>query len=151
MRRVAMTIVMAAAIASAANASVSIVADGQARAVIVVPAEPAPVTQYAAEELAWHIEKATGVAVSVLPEDEEPDDLLARVYVGPVRAAYEAEIPVDDLDGEETVLLTADDALFIVGDDGDGDPLDLGVFAEQWLTETETEADFDTKIGRAHV
>ena len=129
MRSIVTMIVITALTLTGACAEVSIVADGQARAVIITPAEPAPVAQYAAEELARHIEKATGVVVPILPEDEEPDDLLACVYIGPVRAAYEAEIPVDDLDGEETVLLTVDDALFIVGDDGDGDPLDLATRA----------------------
>ncbi len=122
-------IAIAALTLTGAFAEVTLVADAQARAVLIVPSEPAPVAQYAAEELAWHIEKATGVALPILPEDEEPDDLLARVYIGPVRAAYDAEIPVDALDGEETVLLTADDALFIVGDDDDGDPLDIAVRA----------------------
>ncbi len=128
MRSIVAMIVVAVAL-TGAYAEVTIVAGGEARAVIITPAEPAPVAQYAAEELAWHIEKATGVVVPILPENEEPDDLLARVYVGAVRAAYDAEIPVDDLDGEATVLLTVDDALFIVGDDDDGDPLDLAVRA----------------------
>ena len=44
----------------AAHAEVPLVAEGQARAVIIVPTEPAPVAQYAAEELAYHVERATG-------------------------------------------------------------------------------------------
>lgn len=36
-------------------AQVSLVRDGEARAVVVLPDEPADVARYAAEELVWHV------------------------------------------------------------------------------------------------
>ena len=98
---------------------------GEARAIVVVPAEPAPVAQYAAEEFAKHLATATGVALDVYPEDEAPAAPQARVCIGDTAAARAAGIDVDALDEEATVIRTAGNTLFIVGDDDDADPLEL--------------------------
>ena len=50
---------------------VSIVRDGQARAVVVTAARPSQVVAYAVDELVSHVEKATGRRL-VLPIDIEP-------------------------------------------------------------------------------
>ena len=98
----------------AAHAQVPLVADGQARAIVVIPAEAAPVAQYAAEELVYHLERATGVELSIYPEDVAPDEPDARVYVGPC-VATAAAIDVD--------------ALASRADDGEGDPLNANTGA----------------------
>ncbi len=120
----AMTVVAVALIAlsSVATADVPLVTDGQARAVVVTPAEPLPVAQYAAEELIYHVERATGVTLPIATEDAVPE-ADARVYVGATRAAADEGIDVAALAYEETVLRTAGNALYIVGQDDDGDPL----------------------------
>jgi len=112
-------------LATAAHGETTLVADGQARAIIIVRAEPSPVAEYAAEELAYHVERATGVALPVYAEDAAPDEPGARIHVGATQAAFEAGIDVEALDEEEAVLLTVGEALFIVGDDGDADALAL--------------------------
>ena len=47
-------------VAGTASAKVSIVRDGKVRAVVVTAAKPSEVAAYAAKELVYHIEKATG-------------------------------------------------------------------------------------------
>lgn len=118
-------LLIAAALTSAfvARAEITLVAGGEARAIIVVPTEPTPVAQYAAEELAYHVERATGVALPIAVEDAVPAQPATRVYVGPC-AATAAQIELTTLDEEAAVIRSAGDALFIVGDDGDGDALD---------------------------
>ncbi|MFW5869074.1 MAG: hypothetical protein ACOCX2_14710, partial [Armatimonadota bacterium] len=122
MRTLAFIMVALIALSTIALADVPLVTDGQARAVVVTPAEPLPVVQYAAEELAYHVERATGVALPIATEGEAPE-AEARVYLGATDAATEAGIDAEALAFEETVLRTDGNALFIVGQDEDGNPL----------------------------
>lgn len=107
-----------------AGATVPVVVDGRAQAVVVTADEPTPIARYAAEELVYHIERATGVRLSVLTEGATPAVRLSSViYVGPCAAARAAGIDETALDNEQTVLRTDGARLYIVGDDGDGPPL----------------------------
>jgi len=116
-----LVVLAALIIATAASAEVPLVVDGEARAVVVTAAEPLPVAQYAAEELVYHVQRATGVTLRIATEDAVPEQPAARIYLGATQAAANAGIDAAALDNEATVLRTAGDALFIVGDDGDGD------------------------------
>lgn len=116
------TFIALIALSSIAAADVPLVTGGQARAVIVTPAEPLPVAQYAAEELAYHVERATGVALPIANEGAAPE-ADAYVYLGATGAAADAGIDVDALDFEETVIRTEGNALIIAGQDDEGDPL----------------------------
>ncbi|MGD9495513.1 MAG: DUF4838 domain-containing protein [Armatimonadota bacterium] len=120
----ALTLAMLGALSAAAYADVPVVADGRAQAVVVTAAEPLPLARYAAEELVYHVQRATGVALTIVTEDAIPPDAPAgRIYVGATQAGAAAGIDAAALDGEETVLRTVGGSLFIVGDDRDGDPL----------------------------
>ena len=123
MTRTGLLVTAALALCGAAGADVPVVLDGEAEAVVVTAAEPLPVARYAAEELVYHVQRATGVALAIVTEDAIPDQPAGRIYVGATDAAAAAGIDAAALDGEETVLRTAGNALFIVGDDQDGDPL----------------------------
>ncbi|MCD6361920.1 MAG: DUF4838 domain-containing protein, partial [Armatimonadetes bacterium] len=79
--------------------------------------------QYAAEELVYHIERATGVALEILTEAAAPGAGTSIIFIGPCNAARVAGIDETALDNEQTVLRTDGSRLFIVGDDGDGPPL----------------------------
>lgn len=103
-------------------ADVPLVTGGQARAVIVMPAEPLPVERYAADELTYHVERATGVLLPIVAEGDAPE-ADAYVYIGAADAAARAGIDLTDLAWEETVLRTDGNRLFIAGQDEDGDPL----------------------------
>jgi len=123
MIRTSLLISAALCLATGTWGEVPIVTDGQAQAVIVTAAEPLPVARYAAQELAYHVERATGVTLAIVTEDAIPDQPAGRVYVGATQAAADAGIDATALKGEETVLRTVGNALFIVGQDEDSDPL----------------------------
>jgi hypothetical protein len=106
------------------SAEVPIVQDGKAMACIVTADRPGPVADYAAKELAWHIEKATGVRLEVVTESTANTDLAQRIYIGDSKSVRAGGIDVSKLPLEAFVLRTADKALFIAGDDKRDDPLD---------------------------
>lgn len=106
-----------------AHAQVALVTAGQPAAVIVTPAQPLPVVSYAAEELAYHLEKATGARLTIVTEDAIPAAPANRVYVGSTKAARAAGCDAGALKREECLLRTAGNSLFIMGEDSDGDPM----------------------------
>lgn len=106
----------------AAN-GVAVVQGGKAVAEVVLPDRPTPVVQYAAQELVYHVRKATGATLQIRPE-AEVTGTAPRLYLGPCRATRQAGIVVEKLPAEALVLHTSGDQLFIAGNDGPGDPLD---------------------------
>ena len=106
-----------------ALSGVTLVEDGAPVAVIVLPAEAEPVAIYAADELVYHIEKASGAKLVVLNEPLVQPLEGAAVFLGATRAAQEAGIDPGTLGSEEAVVRTLDGNLYIVGNDGPGDPL----------------------------
>lgn len=106
------------------RADVTLVTEGAPGAVIVMADKPTRVALYAAEELAHHVEKACGVRLAVIAENADGADQLKRIYVGDSRAAREAGIHADKLSAEAFTLRVTGDAVFIVGNDGGGDPQD---------------------------
>ncbi|WP_438480466.1 DUF4838 domain-containing protein [Oleiharenicola lentus] len=108
----------------ASAAGIEVVRDGHAHAVIVTSAQPTRVAAYAASEIVYHVEKATGVKLAVVKENAVPTDAAAFIYVGDTKAARPAGIAVEQLAPETFRLLTAKNALIIAGHDGAGDPLD---------------------------
>jgi hypothetical protein len=114
-----------APVCGAAAGSPLLVQDGRATAVIVLPDQPNAVERYAAQELRDHVAKATGATLPVVSETELRGDLPpGRIYLGRTRAAQAAGLEGQKLPRETFVLRTADRALFVVGHDAAGDPLD---------------------------
>ncbi|WP_175414969.1 DUF4838 domain-containing protein [Nibricoccus aquaticus] len=111
------------------TAQVAIVGEGKALAVVVTADRPTAVATYAAEELVYHIKKATGMTLSVIREGDGSSSSQTRIYLGATKAAAVAGIDVPKLAPETFALKTVDNALFIAGGDGAGDPLDVGTFA----------------------
>ena len=102
-----------------------IAAYGAPHAVVVVGRTPSRVAAYAAKELSYHVELATGVALPVVSEHEVPEGFSARIYVGVTRAAAERGIDSESLAPDEALLRRAGAALFVLGkEDPDADPLD---------------------------
>lgn len=116
-------ILMLLGVATTASAQVTLAEEGAARAVVVLPAAPSEVEQYAAEELVYHLEKGTGVALDIVSEDAIPADPAGRVFIGNTDAAQAAGIDVAALELEGTVLRSGDGVLIIAGEDTEGDPL----------------------------
>ena len=89
-----------------------------AAAVIVLPAESNGVEQFAADELQYHIEKATGVKVAIVAENALAGSAAKyRYYIGATAAAKAAGISVGELADEERVLKSVADGLCLLGGD----------------------------------
>ena len=106
-----------------AVSGVALVEDGAPVAAIVLPAKAEPIAAYAADELAYHIEKASGARLDILNEPLAQPLNRPAVYIGATKAAQDAGIDPHGLASEEAVLRTLDGNLYIVGNDGPGNPL----------------------------
>lgn len=100
-----------------AMADVTLVQDGKAQAVIVLPDKPAKVARYAAEELSAHVEKASGTKLEMILESAAKTDTRTHFYIGTGAAT-------EKLSPESCILRVTDKAVIIAGQDGGGDPLD---------------------------
>lgn len=129
MRSLLLALVLSFAVLSSALAAVTVVADGKPQAVIILPDTPLPVEEYAARELAYHVRKATGVALPVASEVDAPAAPAGRLYLGNTMAASRAGLSGEKLAPEEFVLRTAGNALYIVGHDSEGAALDTMTWA----------------------
>jgi len=99
---------------------------GEARTAIVLPASPLPVELYAAEELQHHVEKAGGVKLDIVREPDRPERYTGLVYVGNTQAARDAGIDVASLDANAFTIRLVNDDLYLAGQDGKGNPLEVG-------------------------
>ncbi len=117
------TIMTAVFATLAAAEPVALVADAEAKAIIVLPENPFPIATFAAEELVYHVEKATGAKLQVVYEPAAPELGRPVIYLGATQAARNAGIEANAASSEAVVLRTVGDALFIVGKDAEGDPL----------------------------
>jgi len=111
------------------QAGVPVVADGRAQAVVVLPAEPEAVVRYAAEELVYHVAKATGFKLPVVAEGQAPRETAGRIFLGPTAAAARAGIDAGKLSPDSFTLRTAGTALYVVGRDSPGLPLSPDTWA----------------------
>ncbi len=106
-----------------ANGRLLIVDNGEAAAVVVTAGNPRPVAEYAAMELAGHVEKISGVRLPVAREPEIPEGYATRLFIGMTNAAHEMGIDADALKPEEFVMRSAGSDLYIVGAEDDANPL----------------------------
>ncbi len=116
--------VFSASANSVRPADLALINDGRANAVIVTPSAASAVVRYAAQELVYHCEKATGAKLAVVTESTVPAGAGVRIYLGATEAARAAGIDPARLPPETFVLRTGEKALFIAGRDGPGEPLD---------------------------
>ncbi len=92
-------------------APVDLVRDGEPVAVVVLPADAEPIAVYAADELVYHVEKASGATLKIVhePLDQRPD--VPAVYVGATQAARAAGIDPETLAVLDTNLALIDSAI----------------------------------------
>lgn len=100
-----------------------LVEQGQPRAMLVTADEPSPIARYAAEELAHHVEKATGVALAIVGESQAPVEG-RHVYIGVTEAARAQGIRPDELPPDALLLRSVGNNLYVLGIEDDQDPLD---------------------------
>jgi hypothetical protein len=104
--------------------AIELVRDGKPLASIVIPEKPLPVESYAADELQYHIEAATGAKLPIVNEGQ-PDALSAHVCLGSGKSASAEKIDPSALPGNSYIIKTAGANLYIAGSDTRGDPLSL--------------------------
>ena len=124
------TLLAVCAVAGPARAQLTLVDEGQARAVIVVPNEQHGATRLpaarltgegvtvalAAVELADYLERVTGARLSIASDLAPPPADRARIFVGPCRGAPLPEGP-ESLRPEEILLRVEGSSLVIAGGD----------------------------------
>ena len=110
------------------RADVTLVAAGRPQAVIVVPADAPAVVRYAAEELRYHVEKASGAELPIVSDGQPPAEPAGRVCLGDCSATREAGIVSAQLPPEACVIRTRDGNLFVAGRDGQGEALNQNVW-----------------------
>jgi hypothetical protein len=104
-----------------------LVENGEPRAVVVLPEHAAPISLYAAQELAYHVEKASGARLDILTEPIGESLTKPAIYIGATAAATrDAGIDPNTLASEDAVLRTHNGNLYIVGNDGPKDALNFG-------------------------
>ena len=101
------------------------VENGESQAAIVTADNSYSIAAYAAEEMVYHIKRATGVTIPVRKESEDISFVKHRIYIGQSDAAREVGIDHKELESEHCIIRTVGNDLFIVGNDGEGDPLDF--------------------------
>lgn len=109
--------------AACVKADLVLVADGKPTAVVITAQNPGPVAQYAAEEILFHVEKATGVKLPQTTENAIPSEYAVKIYIGNCQAARSADMDPSRMAPEAFRIKTTERELFIIGEDGDGDPL----------------------------
>ena len=102
-----------------APAWVTLVENGAPRAVVILPDKAIPAQTFAAEELIYHVRKATGAELPSHRESDAPTDAACLVYIGPCRATAAADIDVETLPPSGHVVRSAGNALFLAGRDRD--------------------------------
>lgn len=121
LRRFALTLAVAGggfACGALAEPAFMAVQDGKARADIVLSEKSHGVEQYAAEELAYHIAKATGVKLDIVAEGgADLSKMPYHFFVGATEAAKAAGLPVGKLENEERVLKIAGNGFYLLGGD----------------------------------
>jgi hypothetical protein len=108
-------------LASSVSASaMRLVKDGRPQTAIVIPDNPVPVVAYAARELQYHIEEATGARLPIVKENEKPGGCQGYIYLGSCRAAAKAAIDTAKMAAAGFVIKTVGGDLFLAGSDSSG-------------------------------
>ena len=96
-----------------------IVENGIARAAIIVGSVNPELARVAAEDLQWHLERASGTSISVFDESDadKSKDVATRIVIGDGRTAQELGVTASDLKPEEYRILSAGRDIVIVGHD----------------------------------
>ncbi|MBN2640012.1 MAG: DUF4838 domain-containing protein [Victivallales bacterium] len=92
----------------------TLVTEGKSQALIVIADKPNPCAEYAAQELADYIQKATGAILKIKKESDVRDQPL-KIYVGTTEAAKRVGLGQDKFKKEAYTIRVVDKNLYIVG------------------------------------
>ena len=102
--------------------ALDLVRDGVASVPIVVPDDALPVVRAAAEELAHHLELASGARLAIVAESAVSATENAGVYLGATKAAAQAGLTVSGDAPNAFRLKLVGRRFFLLGDDSEGQP-----------------------------
>ncbi len=94
--------------------------DGKPAATLVIPDKPLPVVTAAAEELQYHVRKASGAALPIVAESTNPAGP-GRIYLGPCQATEALGLDLTVLKPNGFFIRSREGSLFLLGDDSAGD------------------------------
>jgi hypothetical protein len=101
----------------------TIVSGGKAQAAIVLAEKGFPVDTYAAQELQYHVQRATGAKLGIYRESQKPADFAGIIYIGDCAEARRRGLHPETLPPNAGYIRTIGSDLFLTGNDGDGPPL----------------------------
>jgi len=101
--------------------ALDLVTTNQPQTAIVVPDNATQVVGFAAEELQYHIKRASGAELPILNESRN-STAEGRVYLGPCKKTAQTHIVSEALPPNGFVIKLVGSNLFLVGDDSDGPP-----------------------------
>ncbi|MCK5805029.1 MAG: DUF4838 domain-containing protein [Lentisphaeria bacterium] len=105
-------------LATALHAELTLVENGEPRAVIVTADRPTRLVAYAVEELRDHVQRATGAELPVVKEGKlKQSDTRTRITVGDCSIARTAGFETTALPPETIVVRTVGNALILIGGD----------------------------------
>ncbi len=91
---------------------------------VVMSAKPTKMVAYAARELTEHVERATGVRLSIVADGDGVDDALSRIYIVGTEAVRALGYAPDTLAPEAFVLCIEGPCLYVFGrEEADAEPL----------------------------
>lgn len=114
---------------SQSDNNIYLVENNKALSGIIIPDKAIPCEKLAAEELQYHIEKASGVRLLIHNEKETFLDLNHYIYIGNCGKTIEAGIDVLSLTPSAYVIRTVGGNIFIAGKDRDTGPVGNAWFA----------------------
>jgi len=120
---------------NAARGAGMIVENGEARAEIVIAAEPPPIVKVAAGELATCVEKISGAKLPVVNAPSE--NVPVQLYVGRSAHTDRLKLAVDDLDHGAYRMVSGDNWLALLGRDREWEPkglMELAVQKDAWVS-----------------
>ncbi|MBQ9088152.1 MAG: DUF4838 domain-containing protein [Lentisphaeria bacterium] len=96
---------------------VKVVIDGKSGAAIIIPDSIFPVYPLAAKELAYHINKVSGVTLPVYRESEMPKDLKTRIWLGPCKQTADKGIDCEGFKPSGWAVCSIGGDIYIAGRD----------------------------------
>jgi len=123
-----------------AAAPLTLVKDGAAQCVIVIPSVPNDGAVFVANELQLHFKKVTGAEVAIQNDREKLPAGLTPIYVGDGRGPRQLGLSTKDYDKQEYSLTFLPEAIVLMGRDiveypvtgRQGKPLAKGRFGAAW-------------------
>ena len=112
--------VIALMTASSGAWALTLVENGQPKAVLVVPDEQKFVSTYAAMEFQYNVKKASGAELAIVPETEAEKMPGEKVYFGQTKALEKAGLGKEDLGKYGYAGRLKDGSLYFYGRDTEG-------------------------------